>query len=79
MTRDELLETGCGTEIAEDAIIYGYEPRFVGDNLKSGDERLTLWSCNGANVIQTNGGNVWEDNDPDGFAALLPQITNLYE
>jgi hypothetical protein len=74
MTRDELLLTGCGTEIADDAIIHGYEPRYLADNGKSGDHRLTLWDCNGCRVVQTNGGDVWEESDPEGFAELVDLI-----
>lgn len=75
LTREELLETGCGTQIADDAIEHGYEPRWLGDNGIGGRPSLVLWDCNGVQAITTNGDATWQGSDPEGFAALLSQIT----
>ncbi len=67
-------EEDYGTEIARDAERHGYTPRMIQHNGIAGDGRLTLWDCDGVRAINTNGGAVWAESDPDGFADLLAQM-----
>lgn len=75
MTHDELANE-CGNGIATDAIKHGYTPKFICSNGMPGDAELCLWDCDGARVISTNGDPVWEDSDPEGFAALMEEIND---
>ena len=60
ITRDMVLELGCGTEIADEAVRIGELPVFVRDNGEMGDRRVSLWTLGGAEVIDTNGGARWQ-------------------
>ena len=61
----------AGTEIASDAARHGYSPRLIADNGEDGDQRVTLWECNGVMAIDTNGGATWEDNE--GYEELYKE------
>lgn len=74
MTHQEMIDLGCGTQIADDADANGYEPRYLGDNGRYGDHRLSLWQCGDVEAIATNGDTVWEDQ-ADLFVAMRQQIT----
>jgi len=66
-------ETGCGVEIAVDAVAHDYTPRLIA-KVGAGDQALSLYECSGAYAIDTNGGAVWQESDPEGFEALRDQI-----
>src|SRR5690606_9420648 len=77
-TRDEILATGCGTEIAADALENGYLPKLIRDNGHVGDARIALYECGDVQAITTNGGAIWEDADwEEVLQGLLGETTTL--
>lgn len=75
-TRDEIAEWAreeygvrLGTHIADDAAEHGYLPRLLATNGKTGDAQLAVWECDGVRVVDRNADPIWEESDPEGFAA----------
>jgi len=50
------------------------EVELIGTNGKTGDEKTTAYWFGGVRVIDTNGDPIWEESDPDGFAAMINEI-----
>ena len=75
-TRDEIMTTsGCGKQIADDAVEHGYTPTLIRDNGKQGDARLALYQCGDVQVIDTNGDAIWDTgNDPDVWPAAIAEL-----
>lgn len=49
----------------------GCDTEFLGDNGKSGDERVVIYRLGSIRVAETNGDPVWETVNPDLFEDLL--------
>ncbi len=49
----------------------GCDIEFMGDNGKSGDERVAIYRVGSIRVAETNGDPVWETVNPDLFEDLL--------
>jgi len=67
-TRDKIMATGCGAQIADDAAANGYIPVLLRDNGKTGDAGAVLYSCRGVLAIKTNGDAIWDTQDRDSWA-----------
>ena len=50
------------------------EVTLIGTNGKSGDDNATAYYFGGVRVIDTNGDPIWEESDPEAFAALMEEI-----
>ena len=46
----------------------------IGTNGKSGDDKTTAYYFGGVRVIDTNGDPIWEESDPEAFAAMMEEI-----
>ena len=49
----------------------GCDIEFIGENGKSGDERVVIYRIGSVRVAETNGDPVWETVNPDLFEELL--------
>jgi hypothetical protein len=50
------------------------EVELIGTNGKTGDEKTTAYWFGGVRVIDTNGDPIWEEQDPEAFAAMIEKI-----
>jgi hypothetical protein len=50
------------------------EVEIIGTNGKTGDAKTTAYWIGGVRVIDTNGDPVWEEQDPESFAAMMEEI-----
>ena len=53
------------------------EVELIGTNGKTGDAKTTAYWFGGVRVIDTNGDPIWEEQDPEAFAAMMDEI-NAY-
>lgn len=50
------------------------EVELIGTNGKTGDDKTTAYWFGGVRVIDTNGDPIWEEQDPEAFAAMMEEI-----
>lgn len=67
----------CGTEIKAEAIKAGVVPTLVGDNGRTGDDRISLWQVGDTQAVDTNGGAHWQEATArDEWDALVTSLDN---
>ena len=68
---NEINSGGIQAQAARDGIT---EVQLIGTNGKIGDAKTTAYYFGGVRVINTNGDPVWEEQDPEAFAAMMEEI-----
>lgn len=68
LSKDEMRQhsVGIACEMKE-----GQIAELTADNGEFGDNRLEIWEIGGFRVANTNGDPIWQEAEPESFAAAL--------
>lgn len=76
LTRNEIMMTsGCGSVVADDAMVGNYLPQFLRDNGTTGVHRLALFQCGNVQAIEFHNSAIWKGSaHPDDWSTLMEEL-----